>query len=162
MAISHEEGPDYDVEIDADELLETLAEDAAHYGEDYEEKRRWWFDSFEAVADFPEARIWMLEARAAQEAYSEVLAALQPESRSYKCFREEDGSVDVRGLMSWVSEKGDQAHERRNQRSKHALSAQASKAESAYSSILSTLRDDFGVGWPRLDVGGNPIPEDQP
>lgn len=151
------EGPNYDVEIQADELLADLADDAADYGEDYEEKRSWWHDSFRATEEFHEARYWMLEAVGGRRAYRDALTRIQPGGR----FRNGDGKIDVRGYMRWLSNKADHAHE--DSRGPYTETRQASEAESAYVSILSTLRDDYGVGWPRLDdIGGNPIEVDLP
>lgn len=152
--------PNYDVEIDADELLADLADIAAEYGEDYEEKRRWWTES-PVYDEFHEARFWMLEARGGQRALSHAIAALQPENNciTVGCYREADGTVDVRGFMSWLSEEADAAHERRGSSSP---SRQASEAESAYNKALRLLREDYGVGWPRLDDLGGIKEEDRP
>lgn len=162
MSATQQDRPDYDVEIDADELLTDIAEMAAEYGEDYEEKRRWWMES-PPHDEFVAARGWMQEAAGGQLALSHVVAALQPENHSLMvdCHRREDGTVNVRELMAWLSEQADAAHER----SGNSLNPnrQANEAETAYVSVLSLLRDDYGVGWPRLDdVGGNPLEEDLP
>lgn len=150
-------GPDYDVEIDADELLSRLAEDAATYGEDYEEKRQWWHDSLNYSDEWGEARYWMLEARGGQRALSEALATLQPGGQ----FRNDDGTVDVRGFLRWLSARGDEAHDRSH--GKFTETRQADEAETAFASVISTIRNEWPVGWPRLDdVGGNPIQEDMP
>lgn len=158
-----QDAPNYDVEIDADELLADLAVQAAAYAEQVEKYGRWWRESLEYGSEHTEARVWLLESKAGLRAYSEVLATLQPESARRKRFRNEDGTVDVRGLMKWVSQLADEAHERRHEHTKHERSVQASEAESAYTRILSTLRDEYGIGWPRLDdLGGNPLEEDLP
>jgi len=154
--------PDYDIAIDADELLADLAADAAAHGRDYQEKRGWWDDSLGTHSEFHEARIWMLEARGAQRAYAKTIASLQPEHHSLTVdtYRTDDGAVDVRGLMRWLSEQADAAHERAGAVGERP---QADAAETAYARILSTLRDDYGVGWPRLDdLGGNPLECDLP
>lgn len=149
--------PDYGIEIDADELLAELADDAAAYGEKYEEKRRWWTESLDTPTEFRDARYWMLEARGGQRAYSEAIAELQPGGR----YRNADGTVDVRGYLRWLSQLASDAHERSH--GSYTKTRQPDEAETAYVSVISTIRNEFGVGWPRLDdVGGNPIPEDQP
>lgn len=155
--------PDYGVEIDANELLADLVEEAASYAEEYEEKRRWWMESLDHCDEWHEARYWMREARGGQRAYSEAIAALQPESHALvvDCHRNEDGTVDVREYMAWLSKCATEAHERSG--SVPGQNPQADEAESAYTRILSTIRDDYGVGWPRLDdLGGNPLECDLP
>lgn len=153
--------PNYDVEIAADELLSDLAALAAEYGEQYEEYRRWWQGSLDHHTEFTDARYWMLEQAGGQEALSKTIATLQPESNPRVNFRNDDGSVDVRGLMRWLSERGDRAHERSY--GDYTKTRQADEAETAYASVLSQLRDDYGVGWPRLsDVSGTPLEEDLP
>ena len=155
-------GPNYEVTIDAADLLADLAADAAAHGRDYEEKRGWWDDSLGTHSPFHEARIWMLNARGAQRAYSKAIASLQPEQHtlSVETYRNADGTVDVRGLMRWLRTEADAAHDRAGVVGENP---QADAAETAYAQILSTLRDDYEVGWPRLDdVGGNPLECDQP
>jgi hypothetical protein len=157
------DAPDYDVKIDADELLTRLVVDSANYGEQYEEKRQWWSESLDHCDEWHEARYWMQEARGGQRAYSEAIAALQPEAHALlvDCYRNNDGTVDVRGYMAWLSKRATEAHERSG--SVPGRNPQADEAESAYTSILSTIRDGYGVGWPRLDdVGGNPLECDLP
>lgn len=150
------DGPNYDLRIKADELLADLAEGAASYGEDYEEKRSWWRES-PTYDPFTEARYWMLEARGGQRAYSMTIPTIQPGGR----FRNGDGTVDVRGLMRWLSNRADSAHD--DSHGPYTETRQADEAETAFASILSLLRDDYGVGWPRLDdVGGTPRECDLP
>lgn len=157
MQEENTDGPDYGVTVEADELLADLAERAAEYGLDYEEKNRWWRESLESgVGEFVEARYWKLEARGGQRAYSEAIAAIQPGGR----FR--DGAhVDVRGFMSWLIRMADDYHGRSH--GGYTSTRQPDEAETACSRMLSLLRDDYGVGWPRLDdVGGTPLEEDLP
>jgi hypothetical protein len=149
--------PDYSVEIEADELLSDIANMAAGYGTEYEENRR----SAEELAPFPEARRWMLEARGGQRALSDVVAALQPENHGVglPTFRRQDDTVDVRELMKWLSRESDATNDRRNtSRYNH----QASEAHSAYCKVTSLLRDDYGVGWPRIDELGGVMECDLP
>jgi hypothetical protein len=159
---SDTEAPDYDVDIDADELLENLVTEAVEYAEDYEEKRRWWTESLETAQECHEARRWMQQARGGQRAYSETIAALHPENHCplVDSYRNDDGSVDVRGLLRWLSNCAESAHERRGTLNRNP---QAGEAEHAYTRIISTLREEYGIGWPRLDdVGGNPLECDLP
>lgn len=150
-------GPNYDVEIDADRLLADLADDAASYGEEYERHRETWQDSFDAPTPFYDAKYWMLEAVGGRRAYSNTMAKLQPSGR----FRNADGTVDVRALFRWLKKRSTQTNEARN--GDYTKTRQSSEAHSAYSSIISTLRDDYGVGWPRLDdVSGTPLESDLP
>lgn len=154
--------PDYDIDIDAADLLADLATDAAAHGRDYEEKRGWWDDSLGTHSEFYNARIWMLEARGAQRAYAKAIASLQPEQHSLgvDTYRTADGTVDVGGLMRWLRREAEAAHDRAGAVGENP---QADAAETAYAQILSTLRDDYGVGWPRLDdLGGNPLECDLP
>jgi len=148
--------PNYDIRIDADELLVDLAERAAEYGHDYEEKRQWWRESLDTVDEWHDARYWMLEARGGQRAYRDVLATLQPGGR----FRTDDGTVDVRAFMRWVSQRADAAHDDRH--GTHGETRQADEAESAFARVLAVLRDDYGVGWPRIDDLGGVVEADLP
>jgi len=150
-------GPNYEVEIDADELLARLADDAASYGADYEEKRQWWRESLTYSDEWTEARYWMFEARGGQRALSETLAKLQPGGE----FRNDDGTVAVRGLLRWLSRRADSAHDRSH--GPYTETRHADEAETAFASAISTVRNEWPVGWPRLDdIGGNPIQEDLP
>lgn len=154
--------PTYDVDVEADELIADIAELAAEYGADFEEKRQWWQES-PAYDPFTEAEMWMLEARGGQRACGKAVALLQPESAVAGCseFRDADGTVDVRGYMRWLLDSHDAAHERSY--GGHRETRQADEAESAYSRILSLLRDEYGVGWPRLNsVSGTPVEKDLP
>jgi len=157
------DAPDYDVEIDADELLAELVEQAQQYAEDYEEKRQWWYESLDGLDEWLEARHWMEEARGGLEATGEAIAALQPESHSIhvqNC-RDEDGTVDVREFLSWLSDESSAAHNRSY--GPYTETRHADEAESAYVSVISTVRDDYGVGRPRLDdLGGTPLECDMP
>lgn len=145
----YQSAPDYDVEIEADDLLRDLAERAARYGKQYEEHRDSWRRSWDWQIHFHEARCWMLEDAGGRRAYSEVIGAIQPGGR----FRNDDGTVDVRGLMAWISTRSDEAH--KDARGDYTGTRQADEAESAFAKILPVLRDDYGVGWPRFnDLGG--------
>jgi hypothetical protein len=155
MSAQHD-SPDYDVTVEADDLLADLAADAAEYGKDFEENRRWWRESLD-FDEWHEARYWMLEASGGQRAYAESLAALQPGGR----FRADGGMVDVRGYMAWLSGLADRSHDRSH--GPYTETRQAAERETAYTAVISTLRDDYGVGWPRLDdIGGTPLEEDLP
>jgi hypothetical protein len=141
--------PNYDVEVDADELLADLAKRAADYAHDHDEKRRWWRESFDMVSEFHDARYWMLEALGGRRAYQYAMVELQPGGR----YRNDDGTVDVRGFMSWLSDLSEEAHEAA--RGDYTTTREADEAETAYVKMQSVLRDDYDVGWPRFDeVGG--------
>ena len=154
---NEQSAPNYDVEIDADALLADLAEHAAEYGQQYEDHRRTWEDSFDYATPFYDAKYWMLEAVGGRRAYADTLARLQADGR----FRARDGTVRVRALLRWLGERSEQTNEARN--GDYTDTRQASEAHSAYASIISTLRDEYGVGWPRLDdLGGSPLECDLP
>jgi len=154
-------GPNYDTEIDADELVSDLVEMSTEYARDVVEKRRW---QRQAPLHDPyhDARYWELEALGGRCQTAEVIATLQPEntlipSRNY---RNEDGTVDVRGLMRWLSKVSEWTNEDRN--GPYQETRQASEAHSAVSDIISMLRDDYGVGWPRFDDLGGRLECDLP
>jgi hypothetical protein len=156
------DAPDYDMEIAADELLADLAEEAAEYGRDVAEKARWQREA-PAFDPYTKAMYWELEALGGRTAYAKAIATLQPENSLLpsRNFREADGTVDVRAFMAWLSKQADAAHE--DSYGDYTETRQASEAETAYARMLSTLRDDYGVGWPRLDdLGGNPLECDLP
>lgn len=162
-ASSQPDAPNYDVVIDADELLADLADRAAEYAEDYAEKDRWWRESLDYATEHTEARYWALEALGGRTAYARVIATLQPENNlpALHCFLEKDGTVAVRDLMSWLSNRQQAAHD--DAHGPYTETRQASEAASAYAKILSLIRDDYGVGWPRLDdVSGTPLESDLP
>ena len=155
--------PDYDVRIDADELLADLVEQAQDYAEDHSEKRGWWHDSFDTTRAWTEARYWMQEALGGRKATAEAIAALQPETNTIHApnCRNDDGTVDVHAFLRWLGDESDAAHERSY--GDYTETRQADEAETAYCRIMSTVRDDYGVRWPRLDdVGGNPLEADLP
>ena len=150
-------GPDYDVGIGADELLADFAEDAAQYGEKFEYAREKWQESLNYAEPFHDARFWMLEAIGGRRAYSKTIAKLQPGGR----FRNDDDTVNVRGLLRWLSNRSEETNEARH--GDYAKTRGSSEAHSAYSSIISTVRSDYGVGWPRLDdLGGTALECDLP
>jgi len=158
-----DDSPDYDVHIDADELLADLVEQAQDYAEDHTEKREWWHDSFDSATEWTEARYWMLEALGGLEATDQAIAALQPGAHTIHApnCRNDDGTVDVRAFLRWLGDESDAAHERSY--GDYTETRQADEAETAYCRIMSTVRDDYRVGWPRLDdVGGNPLEADLP
>lgn len=105
--------PDYDIDIDAADLLADLATDAAAHGRDYEEKRGWWDDSLGTHSEFYNARIWMLEARGAQRAYAKAIASLQPEQHSLgvDTYRTADGD-GRRGRADAVAPEGSRGRPR--------------------------------------------------
>jgi len=154
-------GPDYDVEVDADELLADLAEMSAQYARDYVEHHGWWRDS--PVYDpFTEAKYWAQEDLGGRGAIENAILTLQPDGSSHLAgkFLNADGTVDVRGFMSWVSDRGDYAHE--DSHGPYTETRHADERESAYAAITSLLRDEYGVGWPRIDDLGGVVEEDLP
>lgn len=149
--------PNYDVTIDADELLADLAADAAVYGRQYEDHRRTWQDSFDYATPFYDAKYWMLEVVGGRRAYAETLTRLQADGR----FRAPDGTVRVRALLRWLGRRSEQTNEARN--GDYTDTRQASEAHSAFTAVASTVREEYGVGWPRLDdLGGSPLECDLP
>jgi hypothetical protein len=152
----NETGPNYDVKINADELLADLAEDAAGYGKEVIENRKSWRESWGWATEFKEAKYWMLEAIGGRRAYADIMVELQPNGR----FRNNDGTVDVRGLLKSLSRASNTTNEDRNGR--YENTRQASEAHSAYSRIISTLRNDYGIGWPRSDDLGGRLECDMP
>jgi hypothetical protein len=156
-----EDGPNYDVQIDADELLADLAERAAEYGHEYEEKRELWQESLDTSDLWQQANYWMQEARGGQRAYSEAIAALQPEHHSVlvTTYRTDDGTVDVRGYMRWLSNLAEDAYERAGS---SVSNPAANESETAYCKILSLLREEYGVGHPRFDDLGGVLEGDLP
>lgn len=158
---SNTDAPNYDVEVQADDLITDLAERATEYATDYEKKRRWWLDS-PPHDEFVEARDWMQEARGGQRAVGEAIAALQPENHSVlpRCYRNADGTVDVRGFMAWLSRQADRAHEASS--GPHGQTRHADESETAFAKMLSLLRDEYDVGFPRFDDLGGVLEEDLP
>lgn len=149
--------PKYDLEIAAADVLNAFAADAADYAHDHDEKRQLWRDSCDMPSEFHEARYWMLEALGGRRAYHNAMIELQPGGK----FRNEDETVALREFMAWISERAEAAHQRAY--GGYTETRQADEAETAYTQMLSTLRDEFGVGWPRLDdTGGNPLDCDMP
>lgn len=151
-----ESPPNYDVDIDGDELLADLAEVSAGYGEEVVENRQSWRRSWDWATEFTDAKYWMLEAIGGRRAYADIIAEIQPGGR----FRNDDGTVDVRALMTALDHKSTTTNEDRN--GPYTETRQASEAHTAYSRIISTLRDDYGVGWPRFDDLGGVLECDMP
>lgn len=145
--------PDYDVTVETTDLLADLAENAAYHARQHAKHARNWRED-----DWWQYRRWMLEESAAMQAYRTAIAMLQPGRHDVLVPSGEftdDGTVRVREFMREISRLGDDAHERG--------STQARKAARMYARIESVLRDDYGVGWPRLDdIGGTPLEEDLP
>ncbi|MGQ3723495.1 hypothetical protein [Natrialba aegyptia] len=156
------DGPDYDVQIDADELLADLAMIAAEYAADYAEKDRWWRDSLETFEEHTEARYWSLEAMGGRIAVAEAMRKLHAETKygSTGRFHNADGTVAVREFMAWLSQRADDAHERSH--GPYTETRQADEAETAYAKIISLLRDEYDVGWPRFDDLGGVLECDLP
>lgn len=158
-----DDGPDYGVEVQADELLADLVEMAQDAAERRDEYREWVRDEMEyGYSVDPQFQYLVTEQTGLLTALGQAIACLQPENHGVlvRCFREDDGTVDVRGFMQWLSKEADAAHEVVNERRNAPLS---SKMETGYCRVMALLRDDYGVGWPRLDdLGGNPLPEDLP
>lgn len=137
-----ETGLNYDVEINADELLVDLAKVAAGYGEEVVENRKSWRRSWNWNTEFHEAKYWMLEAIGGRRAFADIMINIQPNGR----FRNNDGTVDVHRMMQALDHKSTTTNEDRN--GPYTETRQASGAHSAYCRIISTLRDDYGIGWP--------------
>lgn len=158
----HSDAPNYDLEIDADDLLESLAALAADYASDHAEKDCWWRESLDMATEHTEARYWALEALGGRHAVAATMVELQGQTKHGRAgrYRNADGTVDVRGFMASVSRLGDEAHERAQ--GPYAETRQADEAETAYSKVLSLLRDEYGVGWPRMGEHGNPLECDLP
>lgn len=153
-----QQGPDYDVEIQASDLLEDIAGRCAQHARQHAYHRR-------TIQDDPtwkEPQIWEAEEHSAMNAYWNALIKLQPTgAASAGRFLNDDGTVDVRGYMLWLSDRADAAHQDAGTFTTSQMMAR--KAEHAYSKTLSIIREDHGVGWPRLDeLGGNPLEEDLP
>lgn len=157
----HESGdePDYSVEIDAQSLREDIAEKAADRGERHA-------DHMEMCRNDPfwdEPRYWALEQYGAMRALSQCLALLQPENAlvARDSLVKDDGTVQVREFMRTVSHWSDEAHE--DSHGPYTETRQADEAESAYARVTSLLRNEYDIGWPRLDdLGGNPLECDLP
>lgn len=148
-------GPDYEVEVDADELIADLVEMSQDYAEKHDKHRRQYRESLDTFNPWHDARYWTLEALGGLRATSEAIASLQPEAHSplITTYRNDDGTVDVRALMQWLDQQSTETNERRN--GPYSKTRQASEAHSAIASVISLLRDDYGVGWPRFDdLGG--------
>lgn len=158
-----QQGPDYDVEIDADELLADLVELSQKYAREYAEHDRMWRESLDTFEPFHDAKYWALEDLGGRDAIAQAILGLQPAGDAYFAgrYRREDGTVDVREFMRWLSQRAEYAHE--DSYGPYTETRQASESETAYVKVISLLRDDYGVGWPRLDdVGGNPLEADMP
>ena len=151
--------PNYDVDVLAADLIADLVEKSAEHAKRQEEYRRYSReDPF-----WNEPLYWALEQLGAQRAYGRAIAVIQPENHmipSYS-FVDDGGFVKVREYMAWLSRQAKREHE--DSYGPYTETRQADFAESAYAKVLSLIRNDYGVGWPRLDeVGGNPLPEDLP
>jgi len=166
MSATQRDSPNYDVEVDADELLADLAERAGEHYDRMNERERHHREYVQTdlsrdPTKLSRAQLDALESLGALEAYSNAIAMLQPESEHWKNFRGGDG-VDVRGFMKEMSRLCDREDDERNKRA-YRENRQAQGAHSAYAKIISVLRDDYGVGWPRLDdVSGTALEEDLP
>jgi len=159
-------GPNYDVEIDAQELATDVAElsarrarKAAEYNRDAREEP---VPLDHEYGELTEYQRWALVEESAMWAFADVIAMLQPADKSGPNTRYvDDGSVKVRDLLRALSRRSTEANERRN--GYDTSSKQAREAHHAYSKVISLIRNDYAVGWPRLDdIGGTPIPEDKP
>jgi len=167
QATNHDGAPNYEVEIDAAELREDLAELSAKHAKRAEEYRRWDREHFEYAlpdqlpppGDLTEFGYDALEQSGRVRAFGDAIAKLQPAGRTR--YLNDDGTVRVREFMRWLKRRGDAAHEDRYGPWKETRGA--SGAESAYAKALSVIRNEYGVGWPRLDeVSATAIPEDEP
>ncbi len=143
--------PDYSVPVEVSELLADLAEKAANTARRHASNARNWQED-----DWWQYRQWMQQDWKKMRAYSTAIAMLQTGNHGTAVprgeFVAEDGTVNVREYMSEISRLGESAHNRG-----------AHEAESAYARVTSLLRNEYGVGWPRLDdLGGNPLEEDLP
>jgi hypothetical protein len=157
------DAPDYDVRIEADELLADLVEMAQDAAETRDFHREVWREELERGYDIDHA--WERNVRAQTgflTALGRAIAALQPENHDMwvSCFRNSDGTVDVRGYLRWLSAEADRSNEVVNE---CGDAPRANKMESGFCRVMSLVRDDYGVGWPRLDdLGGNPLECDLP
>jgi len=152
-----ERPPDYDRTIDAAELLADLADLSQYYADEYVEKRQWWNDYIGRSNDFEEARWWMLEALGGRQAITDAMVQIHPDG---EC-RNNDGTVALRAFMRYVTDQADRAHDRAH--GAYSDTRRADEAETAYAKVLTLLRDDYGVGWPRVDdIGGNALSQDLP
>ncbi len=160
-----QDAPNYDAEIDADELLADLAERAGEHYERMNERQRH-HRELHPVLDIPEPgkltreQLDALEERGALRAYSDAIAMIQPESEHWRNYREGD-DVDVRGFMKELSRLSDREDDARHDQP-YQKNRQAQGAHSAYAKILSLLRSDYGVGHPRFDDIGGVLEEDLP
>jgi len=163
MSSDDPDAPDYDVRIEADELLEDLMEMAQDAAETRDFHRQCWREELERGYDIDHT--WERSTRAQTgflTALGRAIAALQPENHDMlvSCFRDADGTVDVRGYLRWLKTEADRYHEIVNDR---PGAPRASKMESGFSRVISLVRNDYGVGWPRLDdLGGNALECDLP
>ncbi len=154
--------PTYDIRIDADELLADLVAMAQDAAENRDEKREWYRDELERGFDIhPQYDYWVREQTGLLTALGRAIAALQPEQHDVLVdgVREDDGTVDVRAYMRWLSNEADSAHEVVEERRD---APRASNMETGYSRVISLLRDDYGVGWPRIDDLGGVVEADLP
>jgi hypothetical protein len=142
--------PNYSVEIDAADLREDLAEKAASAARKHAYCARSYRED-----DWCGYRQWMQEHRRKMRAYATAIAMLQPGRYNVLVPRGAfvgDETVNLREYMREISRLGDEAHDRGDR-----------EAESAYAKVNSLLRNEYDVGWPRLDeLGGNPLEEDLP
>lgn len=153
-----EDTPNYDVRIEASELIEDIAAKAETHGERLAEYRR--YDREEGVifgrpaGQLSQYQRWALEEKKTVRAYGTAIAMLQPESHDVSVPSGEfveDGVVNVREYLREISRLGDRAHDRG-----------ARDAESAYAQVASLVRDEYGVGWPRIDDLGGVVEADLP
>jgi hypothetical protein len=168
MTPQHKDGkegdaPDYDITIHTDDVLADLVEMAQDAAERRDEYRQWHRRELERGYDInPQYEYWVREQTGLLTALGRAIAALQPEQHHVLVdgCRQADGTVAVRDYMRWLSDAADGAHQVVNEKRD---APRASKMETGYSRVLSVLRDDYGIGWPRLDdVGGNPLECDLP
>ena len=158
-------GPNYDVEIDAQELATDVAElsarrarKAAEYNRDARnEPVRLDRDPGELT----QYQRWAVKEEAAMMAFGNVIAMLHPADKYGKNTRYVDnGSVKVRALLRELSRRCSETNERRN--GYDINSQQAGEEHSAYAKVISLIREEYAVGWPRFnDVGGR-LQEDLP
>lgn len=156
-------GPDYSVQIDAEEIRKDLAAKAAAKARKADEHRQECRDYCPSNAlelapgELCQYQRWALEEFAAARAYARALLRLQPRpDLSYTPDDVTDGAVDVRSFMRWLKNRCEDTNDRRHG------DYQTSAAHSAYADVLSLLRDEYGVGWPRFDDLGGVLEEDLP
>ena len=158
-------GPNYDLEIDADELAADIAalsarraRKAAEYNRDARNEP---VSLDREPGQLTQYQRWAIKEEAARMAFANVIAMLQPADKYGPNSRYvDDGLVKVRALLRELSRRGSETNERRN--GYDINSQQAGEEHSAYAKVISLIREDYAVGWPRFDDIGGRLQEDLP